>query len=119
MVLVTGKGGVGKTTVAHLIATELARRGHPVHLSTTDPAGHAAVAAPSAALAGLTTSEIDPDDATQQYVQSRLDAAARSGLDQEHLEPACRRSPLAVLARSSRSSKLSVSCSAGPAPSTW
>ena len=41
-VLVTGKGGVGKTTVAGLIAVELARRGRPVHLSTTDPAGHAA-----------------------------------------------------------------------------
>ncbi len=84
VVLVTGKGGVGKTTVAHLIATELARRGHPVHLSTTDPAGHAAVAPPS--LPSLTTSEIDPDEATRQYVQSRLDAATRGGLDQEHLE---------------------------------
>lgn len=41
VVLVTGKGGVGKTTIAHLIAVELAQRGHTVHLSTTDPAGQA------------------------------------------------------------------------------
>ena len=84
VVLVTGKGGVGKTTIAHLIAAELARRGHPVHLSTTDPADHAAMAPPS--LPSLTTSAIDPADATKQYVQSRLDAATRAGLDQEHLE---------------------------------
>jgi cellulose biosynthesis protein BcsQ len=29
-----------KTTLAVSIAVELARRGHPVHLSTTDPAAH-------------------------------------------------------------------------------
>lgn len=34
VILVTGKGGVGKTTVAGLIAVELARRGYPVHLSS-------------------------------------------------------------------------------------
>ena len=39
VILVTGKGGVGKTTVARLIAEDLARRGQRVHLSTTDPAG--------------------------------------------------------------------------------
>ncbi|MGE3589325.1 MAG: arsenical pump-driving ATPase [Ilumatobacteraceae bacterium] len=82
VVLVTGKGGVGKTTVARLIAEGLAGRGHPVHLSTTDPAGHAA----RADLAGLTTSAIDPEEATRDYVQGRLDAAARNGLDQAHLD---------------------------------
>ena len=35
-----GKGGVGKTTVAAAIAVALAQRGHSVHLTTTDPAGH-------------------------------------------------------------------------------
>lgn len=82
VVLVTGKGGVGKTTVAQLVAVGLARRGHPVHLSTTDPAGHAALAE----VPGLTTSAIDPDAATRAYVDGRLQAAARSGLDQERLD---------------------------------
>ena len=36
LVMVMGKGGVGQTT----IAVELAARGVPVHLSTTDPAAH-------------------------------------------------------------------------------
>ncbi|MFN8000753.1 MAG: ArsA-related P-loop ATPase [Acidobacteriota bacterium] len=40
LVMVMGKGGVGKTTIAAAIATELAARGLPVHLTTTDPAAH-------------------------------------------------------------------------------
>ena len=40
VIMTLGKGGVGKTTVAATIATELARRGHRVQLSTTDPAAH-------------------------------------------------------------------------------
>jgi arsenite-transporting ATPase len=83
-ILVTGKGGVGKTTVAELVAGELAQRGHLVHLSTTDPAGHAALVA--ADLPGLTTSEIDPDAETDRYIERRLESAAKSGLDQEHLD---------------------------------
>jgi arsenite-transporting ATPase len=84
VVLVTGKGGVGKTTVASRIAAELAHRGHPVHLATTDPAGHAALTAGDRP--GLTTSAIDPDAATRDYVHGRLEAAANSGLDQERLD---------------------------------
>ncbi|MBF6067325.1 hypothetical protein IE984_28045 [Klebsiella pneumoniae] len=33
-----GKRGVGKTTVAAAVAVSLARRGHKVHLTTSDPA---------------------------------------------------------------------------------
>ncbi|MBR9986283.1 MAG: arsenical pump-driving ATPase, partial [Desulfosarcina sp.] len=36
VIMTMGKGGVGKTTVATAIALELSRRGHTVHLSTTD-----------------------------------------------------------------------------------
>ena len=35
-----GKGGVGKTTVASVIAVGLVEKGHRVHLTTTDPAAH-------------------------------------------------------------------------------
>ena len=42
VIMTMGKGGVGKTTLAAGIASELARRGHRVHLSTTDPAAHVA-----------------------------------------------------------------------------
>jgi arsenite-transporting ATPase len=40
LVMVMGKGGVGKTTLAAALALALAERGHHVHLSTTDPAAH-------------------------------------------------------------------------------
>jgi arsenite-transporting ATPase len=84
VILVTGKGGVGKTTVASAVATGLARRGYPVHLASTDPAGHAA--ATDAALPLLTTSAIDPDAATTAYVQDRLDTARRQGFDDAQLQ---------------------------------
>jgi len=83
-VLVTGKGGVGKTTVAGLIAAELARRGNLVHLSSTDPAGHAALTAST--LPTLTTSAIDPEVATRTYVEGRMRSGVRQGLDPEHLD---------------------------------
>jgi hypothetical protein len=41
-VMVMGKGGVGKTTIAAAPAVALAARGRTVHLSTTDPAAHLA-----------------------------------------------------------------------------
>ena len=84
IILVTGKGGVGKTTIAHRIAVELAQRGHQVHLSTTDPAGLPPAIAEG--LPQLSTSAIDPDAATRDYIAGRLDAASRSGLDQQHLD---------------------------------
>src|SRR5690606_41302226 len=35
LIMVMGKGGVGKTTLAAAVAVELARRGLPVHLTTS------------------------------------------------------------------------------------
>ncbi len=110
VVLVTGKGGVGKTTVARLVAVELARRGHPVHLSTTDPAGHAA----TVDVPGLTTSAIDPDSATREYVQGRLDAAAPHRAGSRAPRPACRGSSLAVFAGSRRVPGISPAAESGP-----
>jgi arsenite-transporting ATPase len=76
VVMTMGKGGVGKTTIAAAIATELVRRGHKVHLSTTDPAAHIAVAAGH--LAGLHVSRIDPQAETRSYVEQVLATAGRN-----------------------------------------
>jgi arsenite/tail-anchored protein-transporting ATPase len=78
VIMTMGKGGVGKTTLAAAIATELARRGLPVHLSTTDPAAH--VAAAAGQIEGLQVSRIDPRVETKAYVDQVM-ATAGKGLD--------------------------------------
>ena len=40
LVMVMGKGGVGKTTIAAAVAVALAESGKAVNLTTTDPAQH-------------------------------------------------------------------------------
>ena len=61
LVLCMGKGGVGKTTVAAAVAVALARRGHDVHLTTTDPAAHLHDVLPDA-VPGLTSHAHRPGD---------------------------------------------------------
>ena len=78
VIMTMGKGGVGKTTLAAAIATELARRGLRVHLSTTDPAAH--VAAAAGQVDGMEVSRIDPAAETKAYVDQVL-ATASQGLD--------------------------------------
>lgn len=92
VIMTMGKGGVGKTTVAAAIATELARRGLPVHLSTTDPAAH--IAAAAGQLAGMEVSRIDPQAETKAYVDQvmattgkNLDASARALLEEDLRSP--------------------------------
>jgi arsenite-transporting ATPase len=75
LIMVMGKGGVGKTTIAAALAIGLVRRGQTVHLSTTDPAAHLA-ATVNGDLPGLKVSRIDPKDETQRYVDKIM--AARS-----------------------------------------
>jgi arsenite-transporting ATPase len=75
VVMTMGKGGVGKTTVASAIAVELARRGHPVQLSTTDPAAHVSTTV-GQSVAHLTVSRIDPAVETRQYTEAVLAKAA-------------------------------------------
>ena len=70
-VLVMGKGGVGKTTIAAQIALGLAARGHETHLSTTDPAGRPSdVIGPPPEL--LTVSRIDPRAELERHTADRL-----------------------------------------------
>ena len=76
VIMTMGKGGVGKTTLAAAIAGELARRGFPVHLSTTDPAAHVqAVAATN--LPSLRVSRIDPVVETRAYTAEVLATAGK------------------------------------------
>ena len=81
VIMTMGKGGVGKTTIAAAIAVELAQRGHPVHLSTTDPAAHL-LEALGTSLEGLTVSRIDPAKETEAYVIQVMEAQS-AGLDEE------------------------------------
>ncbi len=83
LVMTMGKGGVGKTTLAVTVALELARRGHAVQLSTTDPAAHlsAVLGTESAdAFANLVVHRIDPDEVTAAYTAEVL-AEAGAGLE--------------------------------------
>jgi arsenite-transporting ATPase len=67
LIMVMGKGGVGKTTIAAAIALGLVQHGKSVHLSTTDPAAHLAVTL-NADVQGLSVGRIDPKVETQKYV---------------------------------------------------
>jgi arsenite-transporting ATPase len=92
VIMTMGKGGVGKTTIAAAIATELARRGFPVHLSTTDPAAH--IAAAAGKIPGMRVSRIDPQVETRAYVEQvmataekNLDANGRALLEEDLRSP--------------------------------
>ncbi|MHB8969794.1 MAG: arsenical pump-driving ATPase [Pirellulaceae bacterium] len=93
VVLVMGKGGVGKTTVAAAVAVDLASRGYPVHLTTTDPAAHVENAV-GLVPTGLTISRIDPQVETTLYqaevlatAGAHLDAAGRALLEEDLRSP--------------------------------
>ena len=93
VVMTMGKGGVGKTTVAAAIAVALAQRGHPVVLSTTDPAAHTA-ATIDGTVPGLTVTRIDPAQEVRQYTAEvlakagqHLDAAGRALLEEDLRSP--------------------------------
>ncbi|MFZ6185329.1 arsenical pump-driving ATPase [Nannocystis pusilla] len=67
LIMVMGKGGVGKTTIAAALAVGLVQRGHSVHLTTTDPAAHVAEIL-AGGLDGLKVGRIDPKVETQAYI---------------------------------------------------
>ena len=77
VIMTMGKGGVGKTSVAAAIAFNLAQRGFPVTLSTTDPAAHVAATAEEGTM-GLTVTRIDPDQEVRLYTEEVLAKASKS-----------------------------------------
>jgi arsenite-transporting ATPase len=81
LIMVMGKGGVGKTTIAAAIASDLASRGFPVHLSTTDPAAHVANALGDPP-ANLDVTRIDPALESKAYTD-RIMATQGKDLDEE------------------------------------
>ena len=81
IVVTSGKGGVGKTTVAAALALGLVQRGKTVHLSTTDPAAHLAGTL-DGEVAGLKVDRIDPKAETQRYI-GKIMAAKSPGLNAE------------------------------------
>ena len=81
LVMFMGKGGVGKTTLAAAIALELARRGMPVHLTTSDPAAHLTETL-NGSMEMLTVSRIDPRAETERYQQEVMSSKGKE-LDAE------------------------------------
>jgi arsenite-transporting ATPase len=93
LIMLMGKGGVGKTTLAAAVAVELARRGLPVHLTTSDPAAHLAETL-AGSLEHLAVSRIDPQAETERYRQhvletkgAKLDSAGRALLEEDLRSP--------------------------------
>jgi arsenite-transporting ATPase len=93
VIMMMGKGGVGKTTLAAAVAVALAHLGHRVHLSTTDPAAHLSQALGSHVPAGLTVSRIDPIIETERYAEEILKIAGELEIEERALLEEDLRSP--------------------------
>ena len=81
LIMVMGKGGVGKTTIAAALAVGLVQRGHSVHLTTTDPAAHVADAL-NGSLEGLKVGRIDPKAETEAYIDKIMKTRGKA-LDEQ------------------------------------
>jgi arsenite-transporting ATPase len=81
LIMVMGKGGVGKTTIAAALAVGLVQRGHSVHLTTTDPAAHVASAL-NGSLPNLKVGRIDPRAETEAYIAKIMATKGRE-LDEQ------------------------------------
>nr|WP_144080938.1 arsenical pump-driving ATPase [Vibrio campbellii] len=81
LVMLMGKGGVGKTTMAAAIAAKLAEKGFDVHLTTSDPAAHLQYTLNSDETK-FTVSKIDPASETARYRDTILNEKGAS-LDED------------------------------------
>lgn len=93
LIMLMGKGGVGKTTLAAAVAVNLAQRGLSVHLTTSDPAAHLSETF-NESLEHLTVSRIDPHAETERYrlhvletKGSKLDEQGRALLEEDLRSP--------------------------------
>jgi arsenite/tail-anchored protein-transporting ATPase len=84
LIMTMGKGGVGKTIVAVSIATLLAKRGHEVLLTTTDPAAHITdfINQLEELPGKLTIERIDPKVETRSYIDKIVEQKGAT-LDKE------------------------------------
>ena len=75
LIMTMGKGGVGKTIAASVIAVLLANKGFDVLLTTTDPAAHIQdfIEQLGSLPANLTMERIDPKVETQRYIDKIMD----------------------------------------------
>ncbi len=93
LVLVMGKGGVGKTTIAGALGVALAARGEAVTLSTTDPAAHLAATVGAGLPETLRVERIDPEVEVARYSAEVLagaegaDGDARAVLEEDLRSP--------------------------------
>ncbi len=93
LLMLMGKGGVGKTTLAAAVAVSLAQRGLAVHLTTSDPAAHLSETL-HGSLDNLSVSRIDPHAETERYRRhileskgSKLDEQGRALLEEDLRSP--------------------------------
>lgn len=93
LVMLMGKGGVGKTTMAAAIAVDLASRGFQVHLTTSDPSANLTETL-EGTLDHLTVTRIDPHVETERYRNhvletkgAQLDAEGRALLEEDLRSP--------------------------------
>ncbi|MBM7604293.1 arsenite-transporting ATPase [Metabacillus crassostreae] len=84
IIFTMGKGGVGKTTVASVLAVGLVEKGHKVHLTTTDPASHIQnMFTEENYNNNLTISEINPVEVVEQYKREVLSKVSDELDDEE------------------------------------
>ena len=84
LVMTMGKGGVGKTTVAAAIAIKLAKKGYPVHLTTTDPAAHLLDHIGNLTLPEqLSVDRIDPHAEKKAYIEKVLQQRGKNKTEEE------------------------------------
>ncbi|MFS7243910.1 arsenical pump-driving ATPase [Serratia proteamaculans] len=93
LIMLMGKGGVGKTTLAAAVAVSLADKGFDVHLTTSDPAAHIESTL-HGRLDNLQVSRIDPHNETERYREhvlatkgKDLDAQGRALLEEDLRSP--------------------------------